>query len=165
MRLELLARVVGALNEAQVRYLVVGGVAVVVHGYPRLTADLDLALALDAPNLRRGLEALGRLGYRPVQPVAVDAFADASVRERWIREKGMQVLSLASDRIPEVPVDVFARLPFDFEQAWTRALRVSLPGGGPMPVVDRETLILMKEAAGRVRDREDVAALREGARQ
>jgi hypothetical protein len=42
-----------ALGQAQARYLVVGGVAVVLHGHPRFTADLDLVVALDPDNVRR----------------------------------------------------------------------------------------------------------------
>ena len=37
-----------ALNEAGVRYVIVGGLAVVLHGYPRFTADLDIVLDLEA---------------------------------------------------------------------------------------------------------------------
>jgi hypothetical protein len=46
-----LERVLKALNEADVRYLVVGGVAVVLHGHLRTTADLDLAVELERDNV------------------------------------------------------------------------------------------------------------------
>ncbi|HEX2251636.1 MAG TPA: hypothetical protein VHQ65_00040 [Thermoanaerobaculia bacterium] len=58
-------QVLKALGRAEVRYLVVGGVAVVLHGYLRATADLDLLLALDEVNVRRAVSALEALGYRP----------------------------------------------------------------------------------------------------
>jgi hypothetical protein len=45
--------VLDALNRAQARYLVVGGVAVVLHGYLRTTADLDLVLHLTPDNVRK----------------------------------------------------------------------------------------------------------------
>ncbi len=160
MRLETLARIVAALNGAGVRYLVVGGVAVTVHGFPRLTVDLDLAVALEEENLRRAIDALASLGYGPVQPGSPADFVDPRIRDAWVREKGMQVLTLVSDRTPEIPIGIFAALPFDFERAWPAALRVPLPEGILMPVVDRETLVAMKEWAGRARDLEDVAALR-----
>ena len=51
-----------ALEEANVRYLVVGGVAVVIHGYLRTTIDLDLVLHLDRENLERALKAFETLG-------------------------------------------------------------------------------------------------------
>lgn len=46
-------RIFETLSRARVRYLVAGGVAVVLHGHPRFTADLDLILALDPPNVRK----------------------------------------------------------------------------------------------------------------
>ncbi len=57
--------IVRALNEAGVRYLIVGGMAVVAHGYLRFTADLDLILDLQEDNLRRAVAALAGQGYRP----------------------------------------------------------------------------------------------------
>ena len=81
-----LARIFAALEQSGTRYLVVGGVAVVLHGYPRFTADLDLVLALDPANLRLALDALAQLGYRPRAPVALDEFLDPATRQRWIEE-------------------------------------------------------------------------------
>ncbi len=40
-----------ALNESEVRYVVVGGVATVLHGYARFTADIDLIVARRDPTL------------------------------------------------------------------------------------------------------------------
>lgn len=52
-----LERVLSALDAAGVRYLVVGGVAVVLHGHPRMTADLDLVLELAPENVRAAFAA------------------------------------------------------------------------------------------------------------
>ena len=49
--------IVKALNGAKVKYLIVGGVAVVAHGYERLTKDLDLVIGLERENIIRGLRA------------------------------------------------------------------------------------------------------------
>lgn len=69
-----------ALQAASVRYLVVGGVAVVLHGHPRFTADLDLVVALEPGNARAAVEALAGLGYRPRPPVDGRLFADSAAR-------------------------------------------------------------------------------------
>lgn len=50
--------IVRALNEAQVRYLIVGGIAVNAHGFVRLTVDVDLVIGLERENIVRGLNAL-----------------------------------------------------------------------------------------------------------
>jgi hypothetical protein len=51
-------RLITGLSNAGVRYLIVGGVAVVLHGYLRATADLDLIIGLDRP---KDIEALVEL--------------------------------------------------------------------------------------------------------
>lgn len=68
--------IVGALNAASVRYLVVGGLAVVAHGYVRFTADVDLVADLEPANVTRTVTALERLGYRPRASVAFRKFAE-----------------------------------------------------------------------------------------
>lgn len=82
------------LAREKVRFLVVGGVAVVLHGYLRLTADLDIVLALDAENVARAVAMLEREGFEPRAPVALQEFRDSETRARWAGEENMQVFSL-----------------------------------------------------------------------
>jgi hypothetical protein len=51
--------IVRALKAAEVRYLIVGGIAVNAHGYERLTRDVDLVIGLEPENIIRGLRTLG----------------------------------------------------------------------------------------------------------
>ena len=151
-------RVLEALGRAEVRYLVVGGVAVVLHGYLRTTADLDLVIALDAVNVRRAVSALEGLGYRPRAPVPAAQFADPEIRRRWVREKGLTVFSFWSDKRPRLEVVLFASEPFPFDDAFARAVHVQL-GGQLVPVVSLEDLIALKRAAGRPQDAADIERL------
>jgi hypothetical protein len=151
-------QVLAALDDDRVRYLVVGGVAVVLHGHLRTTAGLDLVIALVPDNVRRALAALGRLGFRPRAPVRAEEFADPATRERWEVEKGMTVFSLSSERITGIEVDLFVREPFDFEEAYRRAVHVALDTTSAT-VASIEDLLAMKRAAGRPLDLADVAAL------
>src|SRR5688572_3753849 len=77
LRLGSVETIVQTLNDAGVRYLVVGGLAVVAHGFVRFTADVDLVLDLAADNLNKAVAALSSLGYRPRAPVPLHEFADA----------------------------------------------------------------------------------------
>ena len=52
-----------SLNSRKVRYLLIGGYAVILHGHPRLTNDLDVVIATDAENIRRCLDALKDFGF------------------------------------------------------------------------------------------------------
>lgn len=153
-----LERILRALEEARVRYLIVGGVAVVLHGHPRMTADLDLVIELAPENVDAAFESLEALGYRPRVPVTAADLANPAIRERLVAEKGMTVLSLFSPALPLTEVDVFAELPFDFEAARARALEADL-GSFRVPVASIEDLVAMKRRAGRPKDLEDVRLL------
>ena len=78
-----------SLDRADVRFVVVGGVAVVLHGHARLTADLDLAVDLAPEPARRVIDALVELGLRPAASVDPGGFADPATRELWIAKRGM----------------------------------------------------------------------------
>lgn len=148
------------LERAGVRYLVVGGVAVVLHGYLRTTIDLDLVLQLERDNVERALSALADLGFQPQVPVPLSSFADPEIRATWLREKNMTVFSLWHPDHPGFAVDLFVQEPFDFDEVYSRALRVPLQDV-QATVISQEDLVAMKRAAGRARDLEDIAALSE----
>ena len=57
MKLATFEEIVKALNKNGVRYLVVGGMAVVAHGYGRLTYDLDLVIKLTKENIITGFSS------------------------------------------------------------------------------------------------------------
>jgi len=150
----------GALNGCGARYLVVGGLAVVAHGYVRLTADIDLVLDPDPDSLRRSIAALEALGYRPRAPVEFAEFADPAKRRQWARDKGLTVFSVFSPGHRATEIDLFLEVPFDFERAYTRAARFHLADGVEGTFVGLADLIEMKRAGARPQDLEDVESLR-----
>lgn len=160
MKLNAFEAVAQTLQQAQVRYLVAGGLAVNAHGYLRFTADIDLVIALHASNIGQAFTALATAGYKPNVPITADQFSDAGQRQRWIAEKGMQVLNFWSDQHPETSVDVFVHEPFAFDAEYEAALSTELLPGLVVRFVSISTLIRMKEAAGRPRDHDDIQHLR-----
>lgn len=160
MKLTSLETIFRSLNTAQVRYIIVGGLAVNVHGFLRFTKDLDLVLNLVPDNIERALDALEGLGYRPNIPVDPRLFADPEQRERWIAEKGMQVFQFWSNEYPETPIDLFVQEPFPFEEEYQRSLMKPLYGSIEVHFVSIPTLIRMKESAGREQDIIDIKYLR-----
>jgi hypothetical protein len=159
MQTQALDHIFMALNRADVDYLVVGGLAVVAHGYVRTTGDVDLVIGLEPENIIRGLRALESIGYRIAIPVTAEEFADAGKREQWRREKGMLVLKLWSDKHPLTPIDVFVFEPFDMQQELAMAERFVWSDDLKIPVVSKQTLITMKREAGRPQDLADIAEL------
>jgi len=159
MELRSFEAIMGALNRHQVRCLLVGGMAVVAHGHGRMTHDLDLVVKLEKEDILGAFRALSELGYAPRVPVTADGFADPDTRRGWIRDKNMTVLNFYSDRFRTTPVDVFVEEPFDFDTAYARA-EIAEVEGVTVRYVDIETLIAMKEAAGRPIDLDDARHLR-----
>lgn len=153
-----LERVFAALQSSRCRSLVVGGVAVLLHGHPRFTADLDLVLAFEPGNVESATRALGELGYRPRAPVPLTTLADARERQRFVEEKGRTVFSLWSPDLPATEIDIFVASPFDFEAAYARALRADL-GNLVVTVASVADLIEMKRRTARPVDLEDVRLL------
>jgi len=144
--------VYAALEASGVRYVVVGGMAVVMSGHVRATVDLDLVVDLAPDAAVRAMEALQGLGLLPRVPVAPRDVADPDTRAGWIRDKHMQVLSFYDPEHPAREVDVFVAHPLDFEALLAAAVptRVS---DRVVPVAAKHHLIEMKRAAGRATSR------------
>lgn len=152
--------ILARLNEEGGRYVVVGGLAVVLHGHARLTVDLDLVVDLAPEAARRTIAALLALGLRPLAPVDAFEFADSAKRREWIHDKGMRVFSLYDPEQPLRIVDLFVESPVDFEELWRDSGLVPLHSTA-IRVASIPHLIRMKELAGRSQDREDVERLAE----
>lgn len=150
--------VYAALDDAAVRYVVVGGMAVVLSGHVRATVDLDVVVDLEPAAAARAMAALEGLGLLPRVPVAPRDFADPAVRAGWVADKHMQVLSFYDPERPAREVDVFVSYPLDFDALVEQAVPTSVSGRS-VPVAAKAHLIEMKRAAGRPRDLEDVRAL------
>ena len=149
-----------ALNREEVRYVVVGGLATVLHGHARLTADVDLVIDLSPDEARRGLDVLLGLGFEPRLPVDPTDFADEEIRRGWIEERGMRVFSLFDPANPMRSVDLFAEHPIDFDDLWDRAEVVPLRSTA-VRVASLPDLIELKRLAGRPKDLADVEKLEE----
>lgn len=146
------------LNQRGVRYVVVGGLAVILHGHVRLTADIDLVIDLDPDQARAAVDALVGAGLRPLAPVDPADFADEQKRESWRRDKNMQVFSMHDPEDPARHVDLFVHHPIVFEDLWAESVVVGY-GSTEVRVVSLGHLKQMKRAAGRMQDLADIEAL------
>lgn len=153
--------IVRSLNENRVQYLIVGGLAVVAHGYVRFTADVDLVLSVDRGNLIRAIAALKSLDYRPRAPVDFDEFIDPANRRKWASQKAMMVFSLFSAKHPATEIDLFLEPPTDFPSAYASAVHQEIAPGLNAAFCSLEDLIKMKSVTGRARDQEDISQLRQ----
>lgn len=147
-----------ALHRAGVRYPVAGGVALNLHGVPRMTADLDLALAPDAGNREAAVRALEARGLRPALPVSARDVLDPAIRRRWREEKNRIAFPFCNPDRPFESVDLRIHVELDFEGAWERRASVAV-SGTLVPVLGLQDLIQLKRSAGRTQDLADADAL------
>ena len=150
--------VLATLQAADVRFVVVGGIAVILHGVPRTTSDLDLVPDLDDANMRRLVEVMTRLGFRPRAPVSVADLAVAERRREWFEEKGMLAFSFHRPGRPLDEVDVLFQSPIEFATLNERADEFKADGL-VLRVARPSDLITMKQGTGRAQDESDIDAL------
>ena len=150
--------VFSALENQGARYVAVGGLAVVLHGFARLTADIDLILDLDPENARRAMGVLVAAGLVPRPPVDPFDFCDERIRRTWMEEKGMRVFSLWAPKNPMLEVDLFVESPIPFPELWARSVLVAA-GDMSIRIASIGDLIALKRMAGRAVDLEDIEAL------
>ena len=147
-----------ALNEANVQYIVVGGIATILHGYVRATSDIDLVVDLQVEEATKVITVLTEAGYVPKVPVKAMEFADSTKREQWITEKGMQVFSMYQPTNPLLTIDLFVKQPIAYSELYERSVVMNLEGTN-IRVCSIDDLIAMKKLAGRPKDLADIEKL------
>jgi predicted nucleotidyltransferase len=150
--------VLSKLREANVRFVVVGAVAMNLHGVPRMTADLDLLVDLSSPNLATLILVFEELGYKPRLPVPAGALLDPEQRRKWVEERSLIAFTFVHSLNPLQEVDLLLESPVSFEEA-DRAKKVLAAGYLRIPVISLDHLITMKRVADRAQDAADVEAL------
>lgn len=148
-----------ALNQAGIRYLLTGGVAVNFHGLPRMTFDVDLIVLFEKDNLEKLTALLEGLGYRSRLPVPASGLADPATRKAWQRDKGLLAYTFMHPSQPMAEVDVMLDAPAPFEELMARAVNVPF-GRTTVPLLSRQDLIATKQGSPRQQDICDVEALR-----
>jgi|CXWL01.1.fsa_nt_gi hypothetical protein len=148
-----------ALDQEKVRYLLVGGMAVNLHGAERMTMDIDLMVDLDPENLPRFLAAARALSLKPANlPVRIEQLCDPDTVRIWVEERHMLAMQLRGPALEAPSVDILLRTAVAFEDAYLRRHAMTVEGV-PVSVIAVRDLIALKEAAGRKVDRSDIQAL------
>ena len=124
-------------NDKNVKYLVIGGYAVIQYGEPRFTKDLDLWISTEPDNARAIYQALKEFGA----PLAGLTEADFS-EEGCVYQMG----------VPPMRVDILMGIPGgDFKIAWDRRNEIDFEGL-PIAFISKKDLIATKRASGRPQD-------------
>ena len=135
-----------SFNAERVRFLLVGGYAVILHGYPRSTIDLDLWVEPSDENASRIITACESVGLI-VPPVPARSLAQPS-----------QVIRIG---VEPLRIDLITTLPsVEFSSCWDRR-RIMIVDGIEVPVIDLASLRETKRASGRLQDLADLEKLPE----
>ena len=131
-------------NEAGIRYLVVGGWAVMKYSEPRYTKDIDLWISCDIENARLVYTALKEFGA-PLMKLTAEDFTDRTC----FYQMG----------VPPVRIDILTTVPgVEFEECWSRRSEGDF-GAVIAPMISKADLIVAKRAAGRPQDLIDLESL------
>lgn len=148
-----------ALHDHQVDYLIVGGLAVNLHGAPRVTNDIDLIVSFKRKNLQRLLEALKLLQYRPRLPgVKGDDLLDESKRTEWVNTRNLKAFSFYNNNNSFEVVDVLLVHPLNFDNAFHNKV-VKKIADFKINLVNIDDLITLKKFSGREQDSSDIKIL------
>jgi len=133
-------------NEHNVKYMVVGGYAVVQYAEPRYTKDLDVLIATNEENSKAVYNALREFGA-PLSGLTSKDFAE----DGFFFQMG----------VPPIRVDVIMGVPgIDFDECWNRRVEVDFEGLNVI-FISKQDLIVSKRAAGRPQDLIDADLLSE----
>lgn len=135
--------VFGSLKKHEVKYVVIGGIASVLHGVPRATFDLDILVEATEENAQRLLDALAEAGFGTASLTTAEEVVDNEI-------------TIFKDF---VRIDVQTSTPgLVFRNAWKHR-KIMTYESREFNVVSIEDLISAKRAAGREVDLEDVRLL------
>jgi hypothetical protein len=132
------------LNSAEVEYLLIGGYAVGVHGYPRTTGDMDIWVAANATNAAKLTQVLLDFGFS-ASTVKPEMFVQAN-----------QVIRMG---VPPVAIDIITSASgVEFTDCFRRR-KSELIDGIEVPVIHCDDLKSNKKASGRPKDLNDLENL------
>ncbi len=147
-----LKRVVNALEKYRVKYALVGGYAVALHGAIRGTVDIDIAIGLSKTAYSRSEKALGELGLTSRLPLtAQDVF---TFREEYVTNRNLSAWSFIHPHNPLEVVDIVI-----IEDVNKLRVVTKKAFGMNIRVVAIPDLIAMKTRSKRPQDLEDIKAL------
>ncbi|MBI4807517.1 MAG: nucleotidyltransferase [Nitrosomonadales bacterium] len=147
-----------ALDRHKVDYLLIGGLAVSLHGVERSTMDVDITVEMNPDNLAALIDTAKELKLTPVLPVPLESLSNIELLRDWHAQRDLEAFALRTPELAGVTIDVLLFPPVDFAGMIARAVEFEIAGTA-IKVVSIEDLIALKSAVGRPIDISDVEHL------
>lgn len=151
-------KIFGELNKAKVKYLVVGGVAVHLHGYPRTTGDIDIIISLEEANLEKLDKIMSKLKYTPRLPVQLQVLKDKKQVRKWMEEKNLKAYTYNPPRGDFLQIDIVIEESLKFDKLYKKK-KIKKMNKTVIHLIDFDDLINMKKRAKRGQDFVDIEML------
>lgn len=143
-----------ALFRHQVRFVVIGGIAVAGHGHIRATKDVDLVFDTSLENTQRLVRALDDLG---AEVVAADTLPpNGEIAAEWLSAGGHLIFATEKGQLDTMSTTHG----LSYDELAETAIETELWEHVPVLICSYENLVILKEAAGRPQDLLDLEALR-----
>ncbi len=148
-----------ALDRHKVDYLLIGGLAVSLHGIERATMDVDITVAMNPDNLAALIGTARELKLAPVLPVPLESLSDVELLRKWHAERNLEAFAMRAPEPAGVTLDVLLSPPVEYAGMSERAVIFDV-AGTPVRVVSIDDLIALKQAVGRPIDLSDIEHLK-----
>lgn len=146
-------------NELKIDYIVVGGLAVNLHGVPRMTYDIDIMIKLNKRNLSKLINQLLKWGYRLKIPLNPLELTDERKLKKWTEEKNLKAINFYNEKEPLAEIDIVLTSPIPYEKLKSNSVYIKL-FDQKIPVIGLKDLIYIKSRTGRAQDKADVESLK-----
>lgn len=135
-----------SINDAKVKYVLVGGYSVIFHGFPRTTGDLDIFVEVSKENYQKLNQAFFEFGLSVFD----------MTEENFLSNENMTVFSFG--RAP-VSIEILKEISgLSFEEVYSNAIDTEIEEI-PIKVIQLKDLIKNKKASGRAKDLNDLENL------
>lgn len=147
------------LNQHHVQYLLIGGLAISMHGIERATMDIDITIAMNPQNQENLISWAQSLHLKPALPIPLQSLRDIALLKQWQQEKNLLAFALTTPEVAGVTIDILLFPPVDFIEMQKRAVHFDIDQID-IPVASIDDLVLLKQAAGRPIDLSDIEHLK-----
>jgi hypothetical protein len=148
-----------ALDRHKVDYVLIGGLAVALHGIERTTMDIDVSVVVTLDNMQHLVQAAQELGLTPMLPVPLNTLTQIDTLKDWHASRNLQAFSLRTNDLAGVSIDVLLFPPVEPQAMCERALKLDV-SGVPVNLASIDDLIALKQSVARPIDLADIEHLK-----